>query len=82
METPEDVAERVRLCLESIPAERLSLMPDCGFFPVPRWVAVEKLKRLAAGAALARARSPADAGGGPCRAPIPVKEDGHDHEQT
>src|SRR5713101_1395807 len=48
------VPERVRLCLEHIPAERLSLVPDCGFFPVPRWVAFEKLKRLAAGAELAR----------------------------
>ena len=54
METPEDIAERVRLCLKYIPAERLSLIPDCGFFPVPRWVAFEKLKRLAAGAQLAR----------------------------
>src|SRR3990172_7710202 len=53
METPEDVAERVRLCLKHIPAERLSLVPDCGFFPVPRWVAAEKLKRLAAGGAAA-----------------------------
>jgi 5-methyltetrahydropteroyltriglutamate--homocysteine methyltransferase len=56
METPEDVADRVALCLEHIPAERLSLIPDCGFFPVPRWVAFEKLKRLAAGVALARKR--------------------------
>jgi len=55
METPEDVAERIRLCLKHIPAERLSLVPDCGFFPVPRWVAFEKLKRLTAGARLARA---------------------------
>jgi len=47
METPEDIAERVRLCLRYIPAERLSLIPDCGFFPVPRWVAFEKLKGLA-----------------------------------
>jgi len=28
--------------------------PDCGFFPVPRWVASEKLKRLVAGTRLAR----------------------------
>src|SRR5215510_7222852 len=56
VETPEDVAERVARCLESIPAERLSLVPDCGFFAVPRWVAAEKLKRLAAGAHLARRR--------------------------
>ena len=50
----EDVAERVGLCLRAIPAERLSLVPDCGFFAVPRWVAAEKLQRLAAGARLAR----------------------------
>jgi 5-methyltetrahydropteroyltriglutamate--homocysteine methyltransferase len=54
MESPAEVAERARLCLRYIPAERLSLIPDCGFFPVPRWVAFEKLKRLAAGAELAR----------------------------
>lgn len=54
METPEDVAERIRLCLESIPAERLSLVPDCGFFPVPRWVCAEKLKRLVEGTRLVR----------------------------
>src|SRR5512143_1836745 len=56
METPEDVAERVALCLENIPAERLSLMPGGGVLPGPRWVAFEKLKRLAAGVALARKR--------------------------
>jgi len=55
METPEDVAERARQCLASIPADKLSLVPDCGFFAVPRWVAAEKLRRLAAGARLARA---------------------------
>ena len=54
VETPDDVAERVRLCLAAIPAERLSLVPDCGFFAVPRWLAAEKLKRLTAGAAVAR----------------------------
>jgi 5-methyltetrahydropteroyltriglutamate--homocysteine methyltransferase len=54
METPDDVAGRLRRCLEFIPAEKLSAIPDCGFFPVPRWVAAEKLKRLVAGARLAR----------------------------
>ena len=53
-ETPEDVAERIRLCAQSIPVDKLSVVPDCGFFPVPRWVAVEKLRRLVAGARLAR----------------------------
>lgn len=54
MESPEEVAERIALCARYIPVERLSVVPDCGFFPVPRWVAAEKLKRLAAGARLAR----------------------------
>jgi methionine synthase II (cobalamin-independent) len=48
------VAERIVRCARSIPLDKLSVTPDCGFFPVPRWVAYEKLKRLAAGAALAR----------------------------
>jgi methionine synthase II (cobalamin-independent) len=54
MEPPEEVAERIVRCAKSIPVDKLSVTPDCGFFPVPRWVAFEKLKRLAAGAALAR----------------------------
>ena len=54
VETPEDVAERLRRCLAFIPAEKLSAIPDCGFFPVPRWLAAEKLKRLAAGTKLVR----------------------------
>jgi 5-methyltetrahydropteroyltriglutamate--homocysteine methyltransferase len=54
METPEDVAERLALCAKFIPLDKLSAIPDCGFFPVPRWVAAEKLKRLVAGTRLAR----------------------------
>jgi 5-methyltetrahydropteroyltriglutamate--homocysteine methyltransferase len=54
LEPPEEVAERIALCVKYIPVDRLSAVPDCGFFPVPRWLAFEKLKRLAAGAALAR----------------------------
>src|SRR5262249_49714673 len=53
-ETPEDVAERLRRCLAFIPPEKLSAIPDCGFFPVPRWLAAEKLKRLVAGPELGR----------------------------
>ncbi|MFQ5830874.1 MAG: methionine synthase [Candidatus Methylomirabilia bacterium] len=54
METAEDVAERLRLCAKYIPVEKLSAIPDCGFFPVPRWLAAEKLKRLVAGTQLVR----------------------------
>jgi 5-methyltetrahydropteroyltriglutamate--homocysteine methyltransferase len=56
MESPEEVADRLATCAQFIPVERLSAVPDCGFFPVPRWVAFEKLKRLAAGTQLARQR--------------------------
>src|SRR2546430_11227975 len=54
LETAEEVAERLALCAKSIPVERLSAVPDCGFFAVPRWVAFEKLRRLVAGTKLAR----------------------------
>ncbi len=54
VETAEDVAERLTRCAKSVPVERLSAVPDCGFFPVPRWLAFEKLKRLVAGTQLAR----------------------------
>ncbi|MFP3854376.1 MAG: methionine synthase, partial [Anaerolineales bacterium] len=30
IESPEDIAQRVRLCLESAPAEKLAFAPDCG----------------------------------------------------
>ncbi len=54
LESPQDVAERLLRCAKHIPIDRLSAVPDCGFFPVPRWLAAEKLKRLVAGTALAR----------------------------
>jgi len=54
LEAPEEVAERLRLCARYIAIEKLSAVPDCGFFPVPRWLAFEKLRRLVAGTQLAR----------------------------
>lgn len=55
VETPEDVAERVRRCLEHAPPERLSLAPDCGLSQTARWAARRKLGNLVAGVALVRA---------------------------
>ena len=54
LEPPGEVAERLVLCSKYIHVDKLSAVPDCGFFPVPHWLAFEKLKRLAAGAVLAR----------------------------
>jgi len=54
LEPPEEVAERIVHCARHIPVDKLSAVPDCGFFPVPRWLAAEKLRRLVAGTQLAR----------------------------
>jgi 5-methyltetrahydropteroyltriglutamate--homocysteine methyltransferase len=49
IETPEDVAGRVRRCLEFVPAERLSFAPDCGLSQTARWAARQKLANMVAG---------------------------------
>ncbi len=49
IETVEDVAERVRRCLELAPAERLAFAPDCGLSQTARWAARQKLANLVAG---------------------------------
>ena len=54
VETPEDVAEKIRRALEYVPAEKLSLSPDCGMRRVARYIAFGKLKALAAGAKIVR----------------------------
>jgi 5-methyltetrahydropteroyltriglutamate--homocysteine methyltransferase len=49
IETPEDVAARVRSCLKFAPAERLSFAPDCGLSQTARWAAKQKLANLVEG---------------------------------
>ena len=49
IETPEIVAERVRLCLQHAPAERLVFAPDCGLSQTARWAAKQKLANMVAG---------------------------------
>jgi 5-methyltetrahydropteroyltriglutamate--homocysteine methyltransferase len=49
IETPDDVSNRVRLCLKHAPAERLSFAPDCGLSQTARWAAKQKLQNLVAG---------------------------------
>jgi 5-methyltetrahydropteroyltriglutamate--homocysteine methyltransferase len=55
VETPEQVAERIRAALAHVPAARLVPAPDCGMKYMPRELAFAKLQALGAGAALARA---------------------------
>ena len=49
IETPENVADRVRLCLKHAPAERLVFAPDCGLSQTARWAAQPKLRHMVAG---------------------------------
>jgi 5-methyltetrahydropteroyltriglutamate--homocysteine methyltransferase len=54
VETPEAVADRVRLALKHIPAARLWLVPDCGLWETPRWVGVSKLRSMVVAARMIR----------------------------
>jgi 5-methyltetrahydropteroyltriglutamate--homocysteine methyltransferase len=54
IETPQDVAERVRRCLKLAPAERLSFAPDCGLSQTARWAAKLKLKHMVEGVKIVR----------------------------
>ncbi len=49
VETPEDIAARVRACLKYAAADRLSFAPDCGLSQTARWAAKQKLRNMVAG---------------------------------
>jgi 5-methyltetrahydropteroyltriglutamate--homocysteine methyltransferase len=55
VETPEQVAGRVRRALPYVPAERIVLAPDCGMKYLPRDAAFGKLTSMAKAAGLLRA---------------------------
>lgn len=50
LETPADVEERIRRCLEHVPPDRLAVAPDCGLSQTARWAARAKLQALVEGA--------------------------------
>ena len=56
IETPEDIAARVRECLRHAPADRLAFAPDCGLSQTARWAAKRKLAAMVAGVKLVRAK--------------------------
>jgi 5-methyltetrahydropteroyltriglutamate--homocysteine methyltransferase len=53
-ESAADVAERIRAVLKHVPAEKLWLNPDCGFWETPRWVVKQKLAALVEGTHIVR----------------------------
>ena len=60
LELADDVAERAEAVLDAgVPAERLTLVPDCGFSQTARWAARAKLKALVEGRDLVLGRRPA-----------------------
>jgi 5-methyltetrahydropteroyltriglutamate--homocysteine methyltransferase len=54
VETPEQVAERIRKVIAVVPPERVYLTTDCGLKPLSRIVARMKLEALARGAEIVR----------------------------
>lgn len=55
VETPADVARTIRAALKFVAPDKLFPCTNCGMVPLPRAVALGKLKALAAGAAIVRA---------------------------
>jgi 5-methyltetrahydropteroyltriglutamate--homocysteine methyltransferase len=54
IETPEMVSAQIRKALETIPAEQLTIMPDCGCFHLPRDVAFAKIQAMVEGTRVVR----------------------------
>jgi methionine synthase II (cobalamin-independent) len=54
IETPEEIADRIRKIIDIVPPERVYLTTDCGMRPLPRLVARMKLKALVEGAQIVR----------------------------
>src|SRR5207237_7740849 len=54
IESPEQIAARIRKVIEVVPPERVYLTTDCGMKPLARTVARMKLHALVEGAAIVR----------------------------
>lgn len=54
IETPADIAKRVKLCLKYASPEQLAFAPDCGLSQTARWAACLKLNNLVAGVQFVR----------------------------
>jgi 5-methyltetrahydropteroyltriglutamate--homocysteine methyltransferase len=54
VETPEEIAERLRAVLRFVAPDKLYVNPDCGLFHLPRNVASQKLRSMVAGTEIVR----------------------------
>ena len=55
IETVTDVEERIRKCLQYVPASKLAVAPDCGLSQTARWASRQKLINMVKGARNVRA---------------------------
>jgi methionine synthase II (cobalamin-independent) len=60
IEPAEEVAHRIRACLDVVPPDRLGVSTDCGLVDLPRRVARAKLRSLVDGRNIVRAELSAD----------------------
>jgi len=56
IESVQDVVERIQRCLQFVPAEKLSVAPDCGLSQTARWASRQKLANMVKGAKKIRER--------------------------
>lgn len=54
IESADDVVERIKKCLQYVPAEKLSVAPDCGLSQTARWASRQKLANMVKGANMVR----------------------------
>ena len=54
VETPEQIAERIRRALKHVRPEKLYVNPDCGLHHLPREIAFKKLEAMVQGAEIVR----------------------------
>jgi len=54
VESPQQIADRIRKVIEIVPPERVYLTTDCGMKPLARMVAKMKLRALVEGAQIVR----------------------------
>lgn len=54
IESIENIMDRIRLCLQYAPPDKLSVAPDCGLSQTARWAARQKLQNMVAGAQMLR----------------------------
>ena len=50
IESVSDIIDRIKMCLKYVPADRLSVAPDCGLSQTARWAAKQKLNHMVTGA--------------------------------